>query len=216
VTKNKGSFDKLLYTAQILIENSLSDKVILNAVKDFGYSSEKLLEGKVILEEARSLFHSQLKARGEQFRATDESVKAWNIARKAYVRTVEVARIAFDQNTRAEKSLVLSGSRKRNFPAWLMDAETFYGNLLADDEFLSAMLSFGWTAEKLRGEYELVRKAATANTAQKDTMGYSRRATETRDECFDRLSRWVSVYRKIVRIAFAETPQTLEKFGIVV
>ena len=58
----------------------------------------------------------------------------WATAKKAYMRTLKVARIAMVGNLKAEEALLLRGRRKDGLAEWLDQATTFYTNLLHDAE----------------------------------------------------------------------------------
>ena len=214
--KVKVSMEKSLFSFSMIIDGTLSNPEMLEAAGKFGYTPEKVREGKALLDRCQVLSSERLKALGEQVEATGLAAKAWKEARAVYAVALEVARIAFAGNVQAETALVLGGQRERDFSGWLKQAELFYGNLPDNPAFLAAVEPYGWTRERLKNEYALVREAARRSTEQKNKTGATRKSVAVRDACFKELSAWVSSYRRIIRIALAKSPQSLEKLGIVV
>ena len=216
MNKRKVSYEKTIFSIEIMIENTLSDPEMLAAAATLGYSREKIGEGKALFQKCRELSMRVSGAQAEKLEATVLAAEARKNAHAAYARTLKVARIAFAGNIKAEKALQLDGRRKRDFSGWTEQAGTFYGNLQGNKDLSAVMASYGWTAERLSSELTLVREAERRNNDRNSAAGDARKAVETRDDCFNELAVWVSAFRKIMRIALSETPQALEKLGIVV
>jgi len=138
------------------------------------------------------------------------------IADRAYIKSLKIARLAFNDNTEAMKSLDLIGSRKRSFSGWLTQTKTFYANLISNDDYISAMQKFGYNAEKLQAEQALVSTAEAKNFSYSKEKGEAQQSTENRDEKIDELIDWFRSFLEIARIALENNPQLLEELGIVV
>jgi hypothetical protein len=76
------------------------------------------------------------------------------------------------------------------------------------------MTKFGYTTDKLNNEYTLVKDVADKNLTQKKETGEAQQATELRDKKIDELDKWISDFRSIAKVALSDTPQKLEKLGI--
>ena len=57
-------------------------------------------------------------------------------------------------------------------------------------------------------------QVAAKNLQQKKEIGEAQNATEARDKKFDELAKWVSDLRAVARVALTDSPQQLEKLGI--
>ena len=132
MAKNQNRIDQLLLAAQVMTENALADEVIKTALAGFGYSEEKLNAGKKLYEEAVALQNAQKKEYGDQVAATAELNDVWDQARQQYIRTLKIARIAFNKNIKADKATMLFGRRKESLSGWLAQAQIFYANILKD------------------------------------------------------------------------------------
>lgn len=216
MTSRKQSVDRETSRAALMIENSLSIPEIRSAVGLYGYSSEKLEEGRSLLREAEALSIAYLAAKGEMAASVDDFKKAFDAASKLHIKALLVARAAFGDNAKARKGLQLDGPRKRDFAGWSLQAETFYSNLLSDAELFSVMETYGWTRERLSSEFGSVKQVSAMKNAQRSSTGKARKALEVRDAAFDRLMSWISAYRVVVRVAMEASPQMMEALGIVV
>lgn len=212
----QNSNERLL-AAQMAIENALSDADIKAELALFGYDEARLLAGKALSEEAKSLSRTQLVEYGEQYAASNDFYAKWEAAKTAYSRSLKVARIAFKDNSKAQSSLKLNGARKGSFYGWLNQAEDFYANLLANPDLTAVLAGYGYDEAKLQTEAALVATADAANNLQQTEIGEAQDATKARDAKLDELDDWVSDFRGIAEVALADRPQLLEKlaFGAV-
>lgn len=211
---NGNRIDQFLLIAQVMIENALSDTGVKTALASFGYSEEKLKAGKKLYEEAVALQNTQKKEYGDQVAATAELNDIWDTAHQQYIRTLRIARVAFNENIKADKATMLFGRRKQSLSGWLEQARAFYTNLLSDTAFLTALAEYGYTNEKLQQESALIDQVIAKHLQQKKEIGEAQEATETRDKALDKLAQWISDLRAVAKVALEDNPQQLEKMGI--
>ena len=209
----KTRLDDFLLASQVMIENALADAEIKEKVAAFGYSENKLVQAKTLYQEVTELYNKQKKEYGEQIEATKEQKYAYDETNKAYMKSLKVARVAFQNNAKAA-SLLIDGQRKQSLSGYVEQANAFYTNLLNDPELLGIMAEFGCTIEKLKAEHELVRKLIVKVEAHAKETGEAQTATEKRDKKIDELDSWLSDFKKIVKVAFEDDRQKLEKLGI--
>ncbi len=210
---NQNIAEKLLKYS-ICINNALGDRDIQGQLSAFGYDSEKLTIGKTLLEECDQLVKTQIKEYGDQFEATSVLNALWKTAEKTYMKSLKIARVAFSHDASAQAALLLNGNRKDSLSGWLQQSESFYANLIASTSFKTAMSTYGYTDEKLLTEQQQIIDLKTAKRNQEKEKGQAQQATLNRDKKLDELDSWVSDFIVIARIALEETPQFLEKLGI--
>lgn len=211
--KSKQSISERLLAAQVAIDNALGDAEILAELSVFGYTEEKLNAGKQLQEEAQDLVNQQKTEYGEQYQASEDFYAAWDTADKAYMRTLKVARVAFRGNDKAATSLMLNGDRGDKFSEWLEQAQSFYQNLLANQDLASAMAEFGYDTAKLESENALVEAAVQANATQEQEKGEAQDSTKIRDAKLAEMDRWMLDYKEIAKVALEDNPQLLKKLG---
>lgn len=210
--KNKTS--DFLMSAKIMIENALSDKDVKTALAKYGYDEAVLQAGKTLYDEAFQLDLVQKKETGEKVAATTEFNNLWAEVDQQYMKTLRVARIVLKNLYKADQSAMLFGVRKQSFNGWQEQAVSFYANILDDPQLMEAMAKYGYPEEKLKEEYEMVKEVIAKQLQQKKEKGESEQATRFRDQKLDELADFVSDLRGIAKVALADTPDYLEKLGI--
>lgn len=210
----KNRIDEFLLAAQVMIENSLADPDVKAALTAYGYTGETLAAGKTLYDEAVALQNSQKKEYGGQVAATSELNDIWETADHQYMRTLKIARVAFQDHPKADKAVMLFGRRKESLSGWLEQAQAFYANIQSDADLMKALTQYGYTTEKLQQESALLNQIAAKNQQQKKEMGEAQAATQARDKKIDELAHWISDLRAVAKVAMADDPQQLEKLGI--
>jgi hypothetical protein len=208
------SIDGLLHDAQVAIDNALTNDRILAALSDFGYTPERLQQGKTLYTTALTAQTAQQLEAGEQRSATAELEANRAIANTTYIRLVKIARVAFKRDAGIATQLGLGGERKRSLAGWLAQANQFYTNALTTPAALKSFSEFGITADKLRTGLQELRAVEASNLTQEKEKGDAQAATEHRDQALDALQDWLSDYLAIAKVALEDTPQLLEGLGV--
>jgi len=211
----KQSIQDYLLSANVALENAVTDPEILGLLTEYGYNEAKINAGKVLYNSANEKFQLQKTEYGDQFAASQELQTKWDVANAGYMKHVKVGRIALKDNYAAFLKLGLEGSRKRTLSGWLVQARQFYSNALSDTTIQNELAAFGITVEKLQQSQQLVDEVESANSAHKKEKGEAQQATLDRDKVMDFLEDWMSDFIAIARIALEERPQLLEKMGVV-
>ena len=181
----------------------------------FGYTPERMNEGKILLNRAMSLVSSQVDNYGDQYEAHSEFERKYESAYAAYMITLKVARVAFISHTDMLTRMSANKDRSRSLSGWLREARIMYDNLLAHHEALEAMAVFGYTAERLDAERSMVNEVEALYSKHLKKKGSAQQATLERDAAIDELCKWFGAFRSIARIALYEKPQLIEALGIV-
>jgi hypothetical protein len=209
---------KIIATKLHNIENAISGALdspeIQTKLSAFGYTSERIVKGKQLLDKALSLMTTNVKKYGSQYGATDEQDKFLEATYARYMVTVKVSRVAFKGQTDMLTSLGVVGERPRSLSGWLRSARILYSNLLEMPEALQVLTGFGYTAERLQEELHDVEEVERLHIKQLSEKSAAQQSTQRRDEALDELCNWFSDFRAIARIALYDDPQLLEALGI--
>lgn len=165
-------------------------------------------------EEVAALHNARKKEYGEQIAATSELNEIWEMADRQYMKTLKIARVAFKDKIKADKATMLYGDRKQSLSGWLEQAKAFYSNILNDPDMLAVIGEYGYTPEKLKEEAALLDQVTAKHLEQKKEIGEAQEATQNRDKKLDELAVRISCLRAVVKVALDESPQMLEKLGI--
>lgn len=209
----KISITKLLLVTQIAIDNALADPVLISTLTAYGYTAERLQEGKALREQVLMLLLEQKTCSGDGLAATDDLKSARRQAQRMYMLHVKVARVALYGNRRAARTLDLETQRKRTLPAWLFQARQFYTGALADHAILNALSRYGITQEKLEAGKRLIDAVEACDATRTERKSNAQTATQRCNEALTALDRWISSFRQIARVALQDHPQGLEKLG---
>ncbi len=216
MSRTKRTLAEKLLSAQVAIDNAISDVEIKTLLTEYGYDDARLAEGKALLDATNQLQQAQQKEYGDQFAATNAFNTIWDSANKDYMRFVKISRVALKKEFAIYQKLGLNGMRKESFSGWIAQAKQFYLNALSDTTVLNKLLTFGITEAKLETGKALVEETETKNATQEKEKGEAQQSTIERDSSADQLFEWLADFIVIARIALEEKPQLLEKLGIVV
>ena len=216
MSNQKTSMAAFLQDARTLIENAVAAPELAAPLAVFGYDAARLAEGRAIWAEADALAKRQTAGYAGQHGATQSCEESWAAANTAYMKTLKVSRVAFADDAAAVAALKLGGPRKQSLAGWVYQATTFYDNLAADARLVRGLARFGYSRAKLEAEGRLVDKLRLEAQAQVQQTGGAQASTAARDAKMRELDAWVSDFRTICRVALYESPQELEKLGVMV
>ena len=194
------------------VENNTEIREKLNA---YGYTFERMSEGKRLLEVVTHMMTTHVEEYSNQYIATSEFAKLWKSVYANYMITLKVLRVVFTDQPEMLQRFNATGKRNRSLSGWLRDATIMYTNVLNSQETLNTLAEFGYSFEKLNKEFQAVTEVEQLHTKQLNEKGIAQQATLDRDAAFDDLCKWYSKFRAIARIALYERPQLFEAMGII-
>lgn len=198
----------LFNQAALAINNSLADSGVRDQVAAYGYSVDKLNEGRALLDAAQAASNDQLAAAGEQQQATAAFQQANIAARDAYQALAKVARATCDKAS--QTMLGLSGRVPQSTSGFLTAAFTLFDNAPR----VPALANFGYDEAKLTAGRGLIRALQTADQAQEVAKGTAQQATGAQQAAVKALDAWLAQYLKIAKVALRTDAQQLEKLGV--
>lgn len=210
MSADSKSISARLLAAQLAIDAVIADSSLQAALTPFGYTPDRMAAARALYEQAEALTAVQKMEYGEQYEATQTAHILWNTAQTAYKRSLQLARVAFKKNTKAQAGLGLNGERKRTLSGWIGQAELFYQGLLASPAFLAEMAQFGYTQAKVEEELALVAAVRAGNVEQEREKGEAQDSTQMRDAVLDE---WLSDFKSVAQVALADMGQKLEGLG---
>ena len=208
------SIDNFLNRASVAINNALTTPKIQQYLNEYGYTPEKIKQGKTLYETALNTQQQQRQQYGEQISATETFNQLWKTAKESYMRCLKIARIGFKKEAGISTKLALNGSRKDTFSGWLLQTKQFYTNTLNNPNILNGLKEYGITKAKLEACEAETEAVENASLAQEKKKGDAQNSTKIRDKAIDELSDWLSDFIAIARIALEAEPQLSESLGI--
>ena len=210
------TIDEFLTDARVALDNSGANSEIQERLAVYGYTPERMQEGRALYDEAVAATRQQQVEYGDKIAATAALNEAWQRAKASYNTLAQVARVAFKNDTGVTTKLALGGRRKRSLSGWMEQANVFYENALGNSEIMGGLAKFGITEERLQGGKADVEALETLNAAQEKEKGEAQQATQNRDEAIEALDEWLGDFLAIAEVALSDRPQLLEALGVVV
>ena len=162
------------------------------------------------LEQAFDLYLAQKTEYSEQHAATAAFEQAWKTAHETYMRLVRLGRILFRDDHAVFVKLTLNEERKRTFSGWLAQANTFFSNLLSDQNALAKYDQYNTPPTAINAAKVLVDVAEQANIIQAKETGEAQQATKERDGKMDALDSAMSEFYALAELACEDAPELLE------
>lgn len=213
-TKTKNSIAEQLKTADVRINNSISNEDVKVEVTKMGYGLEKLTEGKELLENAKLAVRDAVSLEGEAKNATENESKRRKEAEDAYQDFAKVCRARFQKDQSKLDMLGLTGKQPQSTAEFIKAGYTLFGNAIDIQEILIVVSENGYTAEKLAADKAKIEAYENANKEQVSAKGASETATFEQNKALKKLNEWVSEYTKIAKVALRNNPKLLDKLGI--
>lgn len=202
-----------VHHARNLVDIAYDDESTRTLLANYGYSDERLKEGVALIDDAESALMDVSAQRGEKIGTYKEFLAAWSKARKTYMATLSIARLALADDALCREALALSGPRGRAFSVWYDQASTFYGNAVEVESVMERLGLFGYSAGSLAAERAVVKEAMTRYQAYAMESGVSIESTIDKNRSFAKAHAWVMMFRTVLAIAYADEPEQLKRFG---
>ena len=200
----------------MLIWNA-EDPAIKTVIEPFGYTSEKLDEGKSLFAEVETLAENQRVEYAEQYNATSLFVEKRQEAEDKINAMRKFTKFALRNIPEANNILKFSKALPRAFSDWQLAVKYFYERLQEHPDWITLLSPFGITAENITQNLADIEVLKTLQESQQRETGDAQRATLARNAKFDDLHVWYSDLRELARILFEDADaQYLEKLGITV
>ena len=208
-----GISDRLA-RANVAISNALSDAQIGKLLGEYGYQTQKLSEGKTLLEAADLAVKRQVAAHGDQKEATARFLSAEKTARTAYQNLAQVARAAFARDKAKLAVLGLNAAMPKALPLFLTMATALFDNAGHTAEIAETLKGYGYGADKLAKERAKIVELSAADQSQESAKGAAQQATFEQNRAMEALDYWMGGFVKVAKVALRDQPQLLEKLGI--
>lgn len=198
------------------LTNARNVPYLQNRVALYGYDTERL---DALIDQCESVLNAhiaQQKEYGEQFGATRTVEEARKTAEAAYMHLVKLGRVIFRNDYDVYVKLTLNEDRKKSFSGWLIQARTFFDNLLSDTSAVAKYAQYNNPLTALQSARALLLAVEQAHNVQVKETGEAQRATRDRDTQMDALDEAMAEFYALSRLACEDDPQLLEMLEIVV
>jgi hypothetical protein len=214
MSHRKISIAEHLNLAQVAIHNTLDDDELLSPMAEYGYTAERVHEGRQLYEAAVAAVNAQKMAAGNQRDATAQLRAARAAAQDAYVALSQIARACLARPQL--DALGLRGRVPRSTAGFLAGGYALFDNAQSVPEIQAALAQLGYTRARLQSERDKIAAVERANQAQAMAKGAAQQATQDQDAALAAMNEWLARYLRVARVALRGQKPLLEKIGIMV
>lgn len=210
---NYLSNEKMLQNYGAMFENLVKDLDLKTELAEYGYDEAKIQEGKALYDKARQTFDANTKETREETTAGLAFQEKYQETLKEYTTDRKKARIIFEDNEEAIRSLSLKGRTAKVTSKSLEEMRAFYQALDTVSTLLTPLAQLKITPERVKTQLQNLTATDKKYADYLQEKGESQQATKYKDISFDNLDKWVSKFFKVAKIALEDKPQLLESLG---
>lgn len=208
------SIEERLRLAQIAISNALADPTLLAALAEYGFTPQRLQQGRTLHQQAWDHYQSQKDKYSDVSSAHKRLEAAQEQAHATYMRYVKKARLEFEHDHDASQKLGLMATRKYSLSKWMAQARHFYTQALSSADILDRLADAGVTRAMLEAGLLQLNAVEESDAVVRRRRGAARNSTRVRDEAITALNDWMRRFTNVARTAFDDQPQLLEQLGM--
>lgn len=197
-----------------LFKNSIQDDKIRGAVFKFGYTDQRIEEGRGLFKVLNDLEDEHAAASSVKADLNHQKQQLQRYINKQYMKYLKIARIAFDGHIEAQESLLLEGVRDKVFNKWFSQVSVFCNNLIVNQSFWPFLESYGVKIASIEELKKQMNQLGLLSDRALQVSGNVKMLTRKKKEQTILVQQWVSDYIKIARIALEDAPLMLKKLGI--
>ncbi len=212
--KIPNSIAEKLRTAQTRTSNTIKSPLVMAEVAKYGYTTEKMQEGKGIVESAVIAVNDKVDKEGEAELATENERKCAIEGRGAYQDFAKIIRAIYPLNAPELTILGLVGKMPISTAEFVKSGILLFDNAMNNAAISAKVLEKGYTIEKMTSEKAKIEAYRDADQAQRDANGNSITATADQKRALDEMDAWISEFTKIAKVALKKNKKLLEKIGI--
>lgn len=203
---------ELFESVQVTVDHLTADESLQGKMNVYGFTADRVQEGNTLLTNARQLHSTQVQHYDASRQLSAQIKHDREAALENFKEHAAMARIVFRKEPVILQEL---GIDKFNTTGWLWinNALAFYTKGI---NYLDRLQAFGVTEPTLQQNKAAIEALVSLKGQRLKKKGEAENSTYLRDESIRALRAWYGEFRKLARIAFKETPQELESFGIVV
>ena len=134
---------------QVSLDNAESHAEISEALKKFGYNTEKLEEGRLQLSSTRQVYARCGDIRNILSSATTEFNSKWTAVKDVYKYHRKISKAAFRKDPATVGVLFIAGTPPKKFALWFEMVKKFYGKISEIPEIREKLASMNISDENL-------------------------------------------------------------------
>ncbi|RZT96843.1 hypothetical protein EV201_1494 [Ancylomarina subtilis] len=210
---NEAIADFLVDT-KFLLNKSISDTTIKQAVGLFGYDELKFVEVESLISMLEELYNTPQTEYDDYHQTEYDFQRKLEIAHENYMDLLLISKVAFKDDANAQQALGLNQNRKISYSGWCSQALDFCNRLISKPDFKAKMEAYGQDSEKVVAVKNSILNVQSYFQLNEEGRTEAQHAIQIRDEILDLLIEWVRDYKKTIKNALIDQPEMLEQLGL--
>ena len=209
----KNSEAELLEQFRVALTNVESQPEIARIMTELGYDSEKIAEGKELLQFTTQAYQLNKTEDDETSEAYNTFSKKKELLEEEFNRHRKKAKVIFRKDPITSERLAIAGAKPRSYVKFLETVKKFYTEALKDESIQTKLARLAITQSDLSATAELIMEMEAARTDYYREKGESQDATKRKDTAFAEMEDWMSEFYAIAKIGLEDNPQLLESLA---
>lgn len=202
---------QLIQNYGVLFKNAKFESVLAGTLAEYGYDTATVEQGEALYNALIEKYNTNKTESAEETTAYAVFDAALENTQATYSTDRKKAKIVFKDQPDVIKNLQLKGiAPVRN--AELIDTmRLFYETLNTNTQLLNALQRLKITADHVTQQLTNIVNTQNTYATYIQEKGESQQATQDKNKAFDAVTKWVSEFYAVAKIALDDQPQLLER-----
>lgn len=204
---------QILQRYGVLFENVKKDTVLAAELAEYGYDAAAIAQGEALYTNFVEKYDTNKTETAQETTAYAVFSNAFETTTAIYKTDRKKAKIIFKNQPDVLRNLQLNKPLLERNAVVIDTMRLFYDMLHNNTELLSALNRLKITADHVNQQLANVANVQTVYAAYVQEKGESQQATQDKNKAFDAVSKWVSEFYSVAKIALEDQPQLLESIA---
>lgn len=206
----KISETQLLQNYGVLFQNVKQDGTLATELAAYGYDTAAIEEGETLYNKLLEMYNTNKTETAEETSTYAVFDQVLENTQAVYITDRKKAKIVFKNQPDVLKNLQISGLTPIRNAALIDAMRLFYETLNNTPDLLTPLNRLKITADHVTSQLTKVTQTQQAYAAYVKEKGESQQATQNKNSAFDAVSKWISEFYSVAKIALEDQPQLLE------
>ena len=209
----KKSETQLMQSYSVLFENVKKDTVLAAELAEYGYNAAAIAQGEALYNNFVQKYDTNKTETAQETTAYAVFSNAFETTAAIYKTDRKKAKIVFKNQPDVLRNLQLNKPLLERNALVIDTMRLFYDMLHNNTELLNALQRLKITTDHVNQQLANVINVQTVYAAYVQEKGESQQATQDKNKAFDEVSKWVSEFYSVAKIALEDKPQLLESIS---
>ncbi len=192
------------------------NKEIYALITEYNMTYTEIDAGLTMLENLMNADKKKIELHGKQLEAKKYLQNLFAKVNAIYKSHTGLMKVKYHRNPERLERLMLNVPRERSINGWLRQADTFYANLIKDNDMIDKLDENAISLAVLEASYNQIKQVEQAKNLYRESIGLAQAALEIRDELFAEFDLWMKEFIYICKTALRQQPLLLEALGKIV